>query len=147
MSVIPATGQAKDSFVCNEVDRKVLGTLKITKVWRWRKYDDECDFEGDLGSEGFSIDIEKYKTEDESKKAFSMDFRHLTSIDFDEESVQYLERNNFWSEAKGYSDSADTDHLIMLRYKNINITLISSNYYLILGLEPLLRSIDFEQHL
>ncbi len=143
MLVISVAGQ-NDSFVCREVQNKISGSIEISKVARQAIYDDECDFDFHSGDEWFTISIKKHKTLKESRETFSEEFHFLTFAETYPEAVQYLKKSNYWNEAKGYSQSDDSDHLIMLRHKNITITLISSKYDLILKVESLLREINLE---
>jgi len=135
--------EVHDVFVCKEVERKISGAIKITKIARRVAYEDECEFYFYSGTDWFSVHLEKYKTEEISKKEFSDEFDFLTLAETYPTSVTQLNRRNFWEEAKGYHKRSDSDHLIMLRHKQVNITLISSSYELVLGIEPLLRTVRF----
>lgn len=147
--VISASAQnskSGDLFVCNEVERKISNIIEISKVARRVFNEDNCEFYLYSGKEWLSVDIKKYKTLQLSKKAFSREFNFLTLAKTFPESVRKLDQYNFWNEAKGYFKDLDADHLIMLRYKKINFTLIGSNYNLILKIEPLLRNIKYENY-
>jgi hypothetical protein len=92
-----------------------------------------------------SISIERFKTQKKSKEDFSDSFDFLTLNETYPENVRILERYNFWSEAKAYTKIGDSDHLILLRYKTVAVTVISSDYELIERIEPFLRKIEFDR--
>ena len=132
--------------MCREVEAKVLGLLHISETKRQVSYSDECEYYIISEHNWISLYVEKYETKKESVKAYSSSFKFLTSTKFDPDYVHKLERFNYWSEAKGYSRKSEADHLVMLRYEKIKITLISSSYDRILKIEPLLRTVDFSKY-
>jgi len=140
--VFPALGQVqerRDVFICNVVETKVRTAVEVSSVKRRLFADTACTLYLFSGRDWFSIDMEKLMSIEESKKKFAMEFDFLTLNETFPDGVKKLHNENFWSEAKGYFREGDSDQLILLRYKNINITLISSSYDLILKIKPLLR--------
>ncbi len=144
--VISTTAQVNKTtefFVCDEVEGRISAAVQITKIASRDFRKGECDFYFFTNDDWFSVRISKHKTRNESRRAFARDFDFLTLAETYPENVQKVGRNNFWNQTKGFREN-DSDSLIMLRYKNINITLISSDFELILTkIEPVLRSIKY----
>ena len=130
--------------VCHEIESALSANLKISKFLRRAFSDDECRFEFEADKESFLLSVEKYSPADEAEKALLADFDSLTLAETYPENVMRLPRKNYWNQVIGYK-SADSDHLVLLRYRSSVITIISSSYDMILSIEPVLRSIRLEK--
>lgn len=131
--------------VCHEIESALSANLKISKFLRRAFSDDECRFEFAADKESFLLSVEKYSTADEAEKALLADFDFLTLAETYPENVMRLPRKNYWNQAIGYTSAADSDHLVLLRYRSSVITIISSSYDMILSIEPVLKSIRLEK--
>ena len=146
----PAIGQVKESSLCSKVELEVLRPLEPSKVGRRVAYDDECIFSFTVGgNERVSLYIEKYETEEKSRKAFTDEFDTLTVYENEQNRSKYRNQNInkdcYWNEAIAYRRDRP-EHLMFLRYQNFTIVLLSSNYGLLEKIEPLLRNIRFEKY-
>lgn len=138
------TNSPAEWAVCHEIESALSAKLKISKFLRRAFSDDECRFEFAVDKESFLLSVEKYGTADEAEKALLTDFDSLTLAETYPENVMRLPRKNYWNQAIGYTSAADSDHLVLLRYRSFVITIISSSYDKILSIEPVLRSIRLE---
>jgi hypothetical protein len=132
--------------VCTEIENRISVVVTSSKVGRRALEANLCDVYIYSGKEWFSLKVTKYESLTESAEEFSDSFDLLTLAETYPESVRWLNLDKVWSEAKGYYRKGDSDHLVILRYKKINIQLIGSNYRLLLKVERLLKRIDFEKY-
>lgn len=147
LSTGPTSGQTNNPAewaVCHEIESALSANLKISKFLRRAFSDDECRFEFEADNESFLISVEKHGTADEAERTLLADFDSLTLAETYPENVMRLPRKNYWNQAIGYTSAADSDHLVLLRYRSFVITIISSNYDMILSIEPVLKSIRLE---
>jgi len=131
----------KDVFVCKKIELSITQAIKGTEIQRRVAYEDECRLRVVTGKDWFSISVAKFESEKESKAEFIFDFDLYLPDDTDSTGVKNLRLHNFWGDAKGHFDISESDQLVMLRYKNVVITLIGSNYSQLLKVESLLRGI------
>lgn len=137
------TNNPAEWAVCHEIESALSAKLKISKFLRRAFSDDECRFEFEADNESFLISVEKHGTADEAERTLLADFDSLTLAETYPENVMHLPRKNYWNQVIGFK-SADSDHLVLLRYRSSVITIISSSYDMILRIEPVLRSIRLE---
>ena len=138
------TNKPAEWAVCHEIEYALSANLKISKFLRRAFSDEECRFEFEADKESFLLGVEKYGSADEAEKALFADFDFLTLSETYPENVMRLPRKNYWTQAIGYK-SADSDHLVLLRYRSSVITIISSSYDMILSIEPVLRNVRLEK--
>jgi len=138
--------EIKDVFVCKKIEDVVSKKIEISKIRRRVSYQDECILNVKSEKDWFSISVEKYTTIKESKEEFEFEFDSITLAEIYPENVQCVQKNKFWHSAKGYYKETDSDHLVMLRYKNIVVTLIGSNYFQLLKVKSLLKNAPFNKN-
>ncbi len=146
LSDFAQTNEQPNLFICKDIGDSVSKAIVISKEWRWLSDIDECTFEVESKTKSLYVSVKKYESLHKTKEEFSFDFDVLTLTELYPKSLKYLKRNQFWSEAKGYHKSSDSDHLVMLRYKKIKITIIGSDYKLLLKVKRLLQSVNFEKY-
>jgi hypothetical protein len=145
LSASTIIGQGISEQLCNGIGVSIVQALKPTKIYRQDIFKNDCDFEFDVSvSENVYIGIEKYKTKSESHKALKSDLRSFLAYnDLGEKPKFSRAKVNaafYWDEAFFYKSSFK-DNFILLRKRNHNIVLISSNADILTELEMKFRKI------
>lgn len=136
-------GQKKDLAICEEVESKIIQELVGTKLQQRDTYQKDCRLSIIYGSEKMLISIKIFDSEKENREVFSKQFDRLTHDIYDPPyGSQEINLNDHWGNAKGFKTD-DSDHLVLLRYQRTQLTLIGSNYDLLLSIEPILRTVNF----
>jgi hypothetical protein len=142
----PIVGQKKDLAICEEAESKIIQELVGSKLKRRDSYQKDCRFSMTYGSNNILIAIKVFDTEEDSKKEFPKEFDWLTTGIYDPPyGNQLIDLNGRWSDAKGFKTD-DSDHFVLLRYHKTQLTLIGSSYDLLLRVEPILRTLNFEAY-